>query len=65
VAEVDRGPDSTYSGPTKFRLIGDEGGYLGLQIKGNRVDGSLGKMAIFSIWDPEEAAGPGTEGWSA
>ncbi len=55
----------------QFRLIGGEGGYLGLQTKGNRVDGSLGKMAIFSIWNALEAAGPGTtrfsgegEGWS-
>ncbi|HWI05078.1 MAG TPA: DUF3472 domain-containing protein [Acidimicrobiales bacterium] len=71
VAEVDPGPDSMYFWAHQFRLIGGEGGYIGLQTKGNRADGSLGKMAIFSIWDALEAAGPGTtrfsgegEGWS-
>lgn len=71
IPEVDPGPDSMYFWAHQFRLIGGEGGYLGLQTKGNRADGSLGKMAIFSIWDALEAAGPGTtrfsgegEGWS-
>jgi hypothetical protein len=71
IPEVDPGPDSMYFWAHQFRLIGGEGGYLGLQTKGNRVDGSLGKMAIFSIWNAVEAAGPGTtrfsgegEGWS-
>lgn len=71
IPEVDPGPDSMYFWAHQFRLIGGEGGYLGLQTKGNRTDGSLGKMAIFSIWDAVEAAGPGTtrfsgegEGWS-
>ena len=71
VPEIDPGPDSTYFWAHQFRLIGGEGGYLGLQTKGNRVDGSLGKMAIFSIWNALEAAGPGTtrftgegDGWS-
>ena len=71
VPEVDPGPDSMYFWAHQFRLIGGEGGYLGLQTKGNRVDGSLGKMAIFSIWNALEAAGPGItrfsgegEGWS-
>ena len=71
VPEVDPGPDSMFFWAHQFRLIGGEGGYLGLQTKGNRADGSLGKMAIFSIWDAVEAAGPGTirfsgegEGWS-
>jgi hypothetical protein len=71
IPEVDPGPDSMYFWAHQFRLIGGEGGYLGLQTKGNRVDGSLGKMAIFSIWNAVEAAGPGTtrfsgegSGWS-
>ena len=71
VPEVDPGPETTYFWAHQFRLIGGEGGYIGLQTKGNRVDGSLGKMAIFSIWNALEAAGPGTtrfsgegEGWS-
>jgi hypothetical protein len=69
--EIDPGPDTTYFWAHQFRLIGGEGGYIGLQTKGNRVDGSLGKMAIFSIWDAEEAEGPGItrfdgegSGWS-
>ncbi|MEA2843265.1 MAG: hypothetical protein QOJ69_936 [Actinomycetota bacterium] len=45
----------------QFQLDGGEGGYLGLQTKGNRADGSLGKMAIFSIWDAVEAEGPGPD----
>ncbi|MCU1496580.1 MAG: hypothetical protein JWM47_533 [Acidimicrobiales bacterium] len=69
--EVDPGPGATYFWAHQFRLIGGQGGYIGLQTKGNRADGSLGKMAIFSIWDAEEAEGPGTvrfsgegTGWS-
>ena len=69
--EVDPGPDSTYFWAHQFRMIAGEGGYIGLQTKGNRADGSLGKMAILSIWDALEAEGPGTvrfsgegTGWS-
>ena len=68
--ETDPG-DTTYFWAHQFRLIGGEGGYIGLQTMGHRADGSVGKMAIFSIWDAEEAEGPGTlrfggegEGWS-
>lgn len=57
--EIDPGPDSAYFWAHQFRLIGGEGGYIGLQAGGNRADGSVGKTAIFSIWDAEEAAGPG------
>ncbi len=70
--EIDPGPDATYFWAHQFGLEGGEGGYLGLQTKGNRVDGSLGKLAIFSLWDATGADGPactrfsgeGT-GWSA
>ncbi len=55
--ELDPGPDSTYFWAHQFRLIGGEGGYLGLQTKGDRADGA-GKIAIFSIWNAEEAEGP-------
>ncbi|HEX2118975.1 MAG TPA: DUF3472 domain-containing protein [Acidimicrobiales bacterium] len=71
VPETDPGPEATYFWAHQFRMIGGEGGYIGLQTKGNRADGSLGKMAIFSIWDAVEAEGPGTirfggegTGWS-
>ena len=59
VPEVDPGPDATYFWAHQFRMIGGEGGYLGLQTNGYRADGSVGKMAIFSIWDAEDAEGPG------
>ena len=68
--EIDPGPDTTYFWAHQFRMIGGEGGYIGLQTKGNRVDGSLGKLAIFSIWDAEEGRGPAVRfggegtGWS-
>jgi hypothetical protein len=69
--ELDPGPDTTYFWAHQFRIEGGEGGYIGLQTKGNRADGSLGKMAIFSIWDALGAEGMGTvrfggegTGWS-
>lgn len=71
VPESDPGPGSTYFWAHQFRMIGGEGGYIGLQTDGNRADGSLGKMAIFSIWDAAGAEGPGVvrfdgegSGWS-
>ena len=71
VPEIDPGPDSTYFWAHQFRTERGEGGYIGLQTKGNRVDGSLGKMAIFSFWDALAAEGPAFqpfagegEGWS-
>ena len=71
VPEIDPGPESSYYWAHQFRIINGEGGYLGLQTNGNRVDGTVGKMAIFSIWAALDAAGPGTmrftgegEGWS-
>lgn len=57
--EVDPGPDSTYFWAHQFRTENGEGGYIGLQTRGNRADGSLGKMAIFSFWDTLSAEGPG------
>ena len=59
VPEVDPGPDSMYFWAHQFRTLSGEGGYIGLQTKGNRADGSLGKMAIFSFWDTLGAEGPG------
>ena len=71
VPETDPGPDATYFWAHQFRLNGGDGGYVGLQTKGNRADGSLGKLAIFSIWNAEEAEGAGVvrfdgegTGWS-
>jgi len=59
IPEVDPGEDSSYYWAHQFRIIGGEGGYLGLQTNGHRADGSVGKMAIFSIWDALEAEGSG------
>ncbi|MGH9280649.1 MAG: DUF3472 domain-containing protein [Acidimicrobiales bacterium] len=71
VPEIDPGPDTTYFWAHQFRTENGEGGYIGLQTKGNRVDGSLGKMAIFSFWNTLGADGPAYqrfggegEGWS-
>ncbi|HEX3392935.1 MAG TPA: DUF3472 domain-containing protein [Acidimicrobiales bacterium] len=70
--EIDPGPQATYFWAHQFGLEGGEGGYIGLQTRGNRADGSLGKMAIFSLWDAAGAEGPGVvrfsgegTGWSA
>ena len=69
--EIDPGPDTHYFWAHQFRMIGGEGGYIGLQTKGDRADGGTGKIAIFSIWDAEEAEGVGAmrfggegTGWS-
>lgn len=71
VAEIDPGPQTHYFWAHQFRTEAGEGGYIGLQTWGNRADGSLGKMAIFSFWDTIDAEGPGVvrfggegEGWS-
>ena len=58
-AEIDPGPRSMYFWAHQFRSEAGEGGYVGLQTWGNRADGSLGKMAIFSFWDTLRAEGPG------
>ncbi len=72
MAENDPGADTTYFWAHQFQLEGGRGGYVGLQTKGNRADGSLGKLAIFSLWDATGADGPGVvrfrgegTGWSA
>lgn len=69
--EIDPGPEASYFWAHQFGLIGGEGGYIGLQTLGNRADGSLGKMAIFSVWNAIEGEGPGVvpfngegQGWS-
>lgn len=72
VPENDPGPGTTYFWAHQFHLQGGQGGYLGLQTTGNRADGSLGKIAIFSLWDATGGDGPGVvrfggegTGWSA
>lgn len=57
VPEVDPGPESTYFWAHQFRMIGGSGGYIGLQTKGDLANGTFAKMAIFSLWDAEEAEG--------
>ncbi|MGI9033304.1 MAG: DUF3472 domain-containing protein [Acidimicrobiales bacterium] len=72
LAEIDPGPAATYFWAHQFALQDGQGGYLGLQTRGNRADGTVGKMAIFSLWDATGAEGRGVvrfsgegEGWSA
>jgi hypothetical protein len=36
---------------------GSSGAYMGLQTDGHRTDGSVGELAIFSVWDATEADG--------
>lgn len=69
--ETDPGDRSCFFWAHQFRTVGGEGGYVGLQTWGNRADGSLGKMAIFSLWDALGGEGPGVvpfsgegRGWS-
>jgi hypothetical protein len=57
VPEVDPGPESTYFWAHQFQLEDGEGGYLGLQTRGNRADGTVGKIAIFSLWGATGAVG--------
>lgn len=43
----------------QFGFKNGNGGYAGLQSNGTRrSDGSIGKLAIFSIWDTTESQGP-------
>lgn len=43
-------PDSTYFWSHQFQMVGGDGGYIGLQSHGSRVNGTVGKTAIFSIF---------------
>src|SRR5262245_34969430 len=57
VIHRDPGERTHYFWSHQFRTERGEGGYFGLQTYGNRVDGSLGKMAIFSFWNTSRAEG--------
>ncbi len=69
--EVDPGPRTPWFWAHQFRLVGGDGGYLGLQTWGNLTDRRLERIAIFSIWNglaaegesPVRFGGEGT-GWS-
>jgi len=43
-------PDATYFWSHQFQIVGGDGGYIGLQSHGSRVNGTVGKTAIFSIF---------------
>ncbi|MBA7587483.1 hypothetical protein ES708_29513 [subsurface metagenome] len=72
--DVDPGIQSAYYWAHQFAFKNGEVGYMGLQTNGWMQGESVGKMAIFSIWDALEAEpGPGAscewftgegEGWS-
>lgn len=42
----------------QFSFKNGRGGYFGMQSAGHRQDGSVGKLAIFSIWGASRASGP-------
>lgn len=52
-------PNAPYFWSHQFQFIGGDGGYIGLQSQGNRVNGSVGKTAIFSVFGAGLAATPG------
>jgi len=58
--ETDPGPRSSFFWAHQFQLVGGDGGYLGLQTRGDRGDGTWEKIAIFSIWEALEADGRAT-----
>ncbi|HSX27811.1 MAG TPA: DUF3472 domain-containing protein [Patescibacteria group bacterium] len=43
-------PDAPYFWSHQFQFVGGDGGYIGLQSHGSRVDGTIGKTAVFSIF---------------
>ncbi len=52
--------DAPYFWSHQFRFGDGDGGYMGLQSHGNRVNGSVGKTVIFSIFSAGIAATPGS-----
>ncbi len=43
-------PGASYFWSHQFKFVNGDGGYMGLQSNGNRVNGTKGKTAIFSIF---------------
>ncbi len=44
-------PDAPYFWSNQFNFVGGDGGYIGLQSRGSRVDGTVGKTAVFSVFN--------------
>lgn len=44
-------PDAPFFWSHQFKLINGDGGYIGLQSNGSRVDGTRGKTVVFSIFN--------------
>ncbi len=51
-------PDAPYFWSHQFQLVNGDVGYIGLQSNGNRVDGTVGKTAVFSVFKSGIAASP-------
>ena len=43
-------PNAPFFWSHQFRMVGGDGGYIGLQSNGNRVNGTSGKTAVFSVF---------------
>lgn len=52
----DKAPQTLWANNFTWTTGGD-GGYLGLQVDGERVDGTIGDTAIFSIWNATASSG--------
>lgn len=54
-------PDAPYFWSNQFNFVGGDGGYIGLQSQGSRVDRTVGKTVVFSVFN---SAIQGTAGCS-
>lgn len=55
--EVDPGPEATFVCAHEFKLVGGEGGYLGLVTRDDAL--GMGRSAVLAIWEAVGADGPG------
>jgi hypothetical protein len=51
--------DAPYFWSHQYQFVGGDGGYIGLQSHGSRVNGTVGKTAVFSIFSAGIEATPG------
>lgn len=52
-------PEVGYFWAHQVAFVDGKDAYFGLQTLGERTDGTMGKVAIFSVWDALDARGPG------
>lgn len=53
-------PNAPYFWANQFNFVNGDGGYMGLQSRGSRVNGTVGKTVIFSIFSAGIAGTPGS-----